>query len=514
MKTKPIAAAAALLIVLLVPTAGHSADALKLDVQEFTLYNGLTILLVERHQVPTVSVCLTYRVGSADEPSGITGIAHFIEHLYDKGTPMLGTTDPALEQTLIRQKDEVVAALRAERRRQAPDPETIKTLEARYAALKTQHDSIIVSGEIDKLFAEAGEAGKNATTFFDRTNYFISLPVNRFELWCAVFSQIMRGPVFREFYEEQQVIIEERRMRVDNSPGGALWEALLTAAYTGHPYHHPVLGWADDMANYTREQVMAFYTRYYAPNRAVLTIVGDLGAKDALALIEQYFGDIPRQPPPDARRTAEPAPRGEKTVTVEFDAQPRVYSSWLTVPLAHPDFVVFDVLSEIMSGGRTTRLYKRLVEKDQIAVGVWCWIMHLRDTNMFMYAATPKAPHTVQEVDAAVLEEFERLKTEPVGARELERAKNQLAAGFVRAMESNLDLAKVLGEYEVMVGWEFLRDYVAKTEAVTADDIQRVAREYLNRTNRTLAYIVPKKPAPPEQPGEAAGDTPTEENAP
>ncbi len=505
MRSRPIAVALIGLGALAAAISGNAAETLQLDVQEFALDNGLTILLVERHQVPTVAVSLTYRVGSADEWTGITGIAHFVEHLYDKGTPMLGTTDPVLEQKLIAQKDEVMTALRAERRSNNPDAEKIKALEARYAELKAEHEKIIVSGEIDKLLAEAGADGKNATTSFDRTNYFMSLPANKLELWCAVFSQIMRGPVFREFYEEQQVILEERRRRVDNSAGGALWEALLSTTYAGHPYHHPVLGWPDDMASYTREQVRAFYTRYYAPNRAVLSIVGDVTAKEALALVEKYFGDIPRQPPPQTRRTAEPKPRGEKIVTVEFDAQPRVYSSWLTVPLADPNYIVFDVIAEVMSGGRTTRLYKRLVEEEQIAVSIWCGIMGLRDTNMFLYGATPKAPHTVQEVDAAVLDEFEKLKTELMDERELQRAKNQLAAGFVRAMESNLDLAKLLGEYEVLIGWEFLRDYVAKTEAVTAEDVQRVARAYLNRTNRTLAYLVPKAKAQPPAVGAAGG---------
>ena len=475
----------------------HAVESPTLDVQEFTLENGLTILIIERHQVPTVAACLAYRVGSADESTGITGIAHFIEHLYDKGTPMLGTTDPAREQELIARKDEVMTALRAERRRAQPDAEKIAALEARYAELKAEHEAITVSGEIDKLLDEAGADGKNATTSRDQTNYFTSLPKNKLELWCAVFSQIMRGPVFREFYEEQQVIIEERRSRVDNSPGGALWEALFAALYAGHPYHHPMLGWPDDMASYTRGQVMAFYTRYYAPNRAVLTIVGDVEPAETVALIERYFGDIPRQPPPGTRRTAEPAPRGEKLVTVEFEAQPRVYCAWLTVPLDHPDYPVFDLIAEIMTGGRTTRLTKRLVEEEQIALGIWCWMSGLRDTNPFMYAALPRAPHTSEEIDAAVLEEFERLKTELVGERELRRAKNQLAAGFVRALESNLELAKLVGEYEVLLGWEVLRDYVPKIEAVTAEDIQRVARTYLNRTNRTIAFLVPRTAAQP-----------------
>jgi predicted Zn-dependent peptidase len=496
-------AAALLVLVVLLAAAGRGAETLKLDVQEFALDNGLTILLVERHQVPTVSVCLTYRVGSADESSGITGIAHFVEHLYDKGTPVLGTTDPALEQQLIAQKDEVMAALRAERDKPKPDAEKVAPLEARYAELKARHEAITVSGEIDKLLTEAGASDKNATTSYDRTNYFTSLPANRLELWCAIFSQIMRGPVFREFYEEQQVIIEERRMRVDNSPDGALWEALMATSYTSHPYHHPILGWASDMANYTREQVNGFYTRYYAPNRAVLSVVGDVTAKDAVALIRKYFGNIPRQPPPDMRRTAEPAPRGERIVTVEFDAQPSVCSAWLTVPLADPDYVVFDVIGEILTGGRTGRLYKRLVEEEQLAVSINSGITGLRDTNIFLYGATPKAPHTVQEVDAAVLDELEKLKAEPVSERELQRAKNQLAAGFVRAMESNLDLATILGAYEVTVGWKFLDDYVARTEAVTADDVQRIARAYFGRTNRTLGYVVPKNAAPPTS--EAAG---------
>jgi predicted Zn-dependent peptidase len=480
------------LVVLAAVQAAWAGEVLQLDVQEFTIENGLTILVVERHQVPTVAVSLTYRVGSADEWTGITGTAHFVEHLYTKGTPMLGTTDWPLEQKLIAETDEVMEALRAERRRATPDEEKVKALEARYAELKAQHDAITDTSAIDKLLTEAGAADRNASTSYDRTNYYMSLPANTFELWCSIFSQIMRGPVFRGFYEEQQVVIEERYMRVSNSPGGALWEALMATAYSAHPYHHPLLGWPDDMASYTRAQVKAFYTRYYAPNQAVISVVGDITAKDAVALIERYFGDIPRQPAPSTRHTREPEPRGEKIVTVDYDAQPVVYSAWLTVPLADDDFPVFDVIAEILTGGRTTRLYKRLVEEEQIAAGVGTWMMDLRDRNLFMYGAAPRAPHTVQEIDAAVLEEIERLKTEPVDEHELERAKNQLAADFVRRLESNIELAKQLGEYEVVIGWEYMRDVVERTEAVTADDIQRVAREHLNRTNRTLAYIVQK----------------------
>jgi predicted Zn-dependent peptidase len=495
MHARTVIAALVALILLAAADAAKAAEPLQLDVQEFALDNGLTILVVERHQVPTVAVTLTYRVGGADEWTGITGVAHFVEHLYTNGTPMLGTTDWALEQKLIAETDEVMLALRAERRRATPDAERVQALEARYAELKAQQDAITDTSEIDKLLTEAGAADKNATTSYDRTNYFVSLPKNTFELWCAIFSQIMRGPVLRGFYEEQQVIIEERYMRVDNSPGGALWETLMATAYEGHPYHNPLLGWPDDMASYTRDEVMAFYTRYYAPNQAVISVVGDITAADALALIERYFGSIPRQPAPTTRRTSEPEPRGEKTVTVEHEAQPVVYSAWLTVPLADPDFPVFDVIAEILTGGRTTRLYKRLVEEEQIAAGIGTWIMDLRDRNLFMYGAAPRAPHTVQEVDAAVLDELERLKTEPVGERELQRAKNQLAAVFVRRLESNIELANLLGEYEVLIGWEYMRDVGEKTEAVTADDIQRVAREHFKRTNRTLATIVPK-PAP------------------
>ena len=503
MKRIPTIATTAVLIVWTAVLAAPAAETLELDVQEFELDNGLKVLVVERHEVPTVAVSLTYRVGSADEWTGITGVAHFVEHLYDKGTPMLGTTDAALEQKLIAQEDEVMLALRAEQRKAEPDSQKVKELTERYAAIKAEHDKITVSGEIDKLLGEAGANGKNATTSYDRTNYFASLPKNKFELWCAIFSQIMRGPVFREFYEEQQVLIEERRMRVDTSPPGALWETLMATAYVSHPYHHPPLGWPDDMASYTRDDVMAFYTRYYAPNQAVISIVGDITAPDAVAMIGKYFGDIPRQPAPEPRHTTELEARGEKTVTVEADAQPRIYGAWLTVDLADADYPVFDLLAEIMTGGRTARLYKRLIEEEQIAVGIATWMMDMRDRNLFMYVGIPKAPHTVQELDAAVLEEFEKLKGELVGERELQRAKNQIAAGFIRAMESNLDLATLLGEYEVMVGWEYLRDYVARAEAVTAEDIRRVARAYFNHAGRVVGYLVPK-PQPPAS--KAPGD--------
>jgi predicted Zn-dependent peptidase len=465
------------------------AQDLRLDVKEHTLPNGLKVLILERHGAPIFSACIHYRVGSVNESEGSTGIAHFIEHLMWKGTRTLGTKDFAAETQIMRQKDEVMIQLTEEIQRKDRRPDIIQDLQKRFQELDAQHKNLIISNEIDKVYNENGAVGVNASTFFDWTNYFLSLPGNRLEVWCAIESDIMRYPVFREFYQERDVIQEERRWGYETNPGGALYEQLIGAAYIAHPYGRVVIGAMSDIQNFTRRQVRDFYTLYYAPNRAVVSIVGDINADKAVLMIEKYFGSISRQPDPPPVITVEPEQRGERRAAVEFDANPELGIAFHKVEMTHPDQPVFEVLAQILSSGRTSRLHQRLVEELQIATDVWSGDFESKYPNLYYVFVEPRAPHTVEQLEKAVYVELERLKKEPVSDWELQKAKNRLEADFISSLDSNEGLAAKIGFYEIMDSWRSINTVLDRWKAVSAEDLQRVAKTYLSKSNRTVAFI-------------------------
>ena len=483
-------------VLLVLLLGGQSAaQELRLEIQEHTLANGLKVLLLERRDVPVFSSCIYYRVGSVNESIGSTGISHFIEHLMWKGTRTLGTKDFAAEKEVMREKDEVMTRLDAERRRRNPRAEVIQDLQARFEKLDAQHKKLIVSNEIDKVYTESGATRINASTFYDWTNYYLSLPANRFELWCAVESDIMRHAVFREFYQERGVVQEERRWRCETDPFGALYEQLAAAAYVVHPYGKPVIGVMSDIENYTRKQVQHFHTRYYAPNQAVVCIVGDVRADRVLEMVENYFGSIPRQPEPPPVVTVEPEQKGERRVSVEFDANPQLGIAFHKVAVTHPDQPVFDILSQILSSGRTSRLYRKLVEEMQIAVDVLSGDIESKYPDLYFIFVEPRAPHTIEEVEAAVYVELDRLKKEPITEWELQKAKNRLEANFIASLESNDGLAARIGFYEMMDDWRLINSVLERWKAVSVEDISRVASAYFTRSHRTVAFIEKRSPA-------------------
>jgi len=471
-----------------------AAQNLQLEVKEHVFSNGLKLLILERHRAPLFSAYIYYRVGSADESAGITGISHFIEHLMWKGTRTLGTTDFAGEEELMRQEDEVMSQLDEEMRRRDKRREVIEELQKRFRELDERHGRLIVSNEIDKVYAENGATNVNASTSLDWTNYFLSLPSNRFELWCAIESDIMRCPVFRELYQERSVVQEERRLSCETNPGGALYEQLIGAAYIAHPYGRLVIGAMSDIQSYSRKQVQDFYRLHYAPNRAVVCLVGDIYPDKAIPMIEKYFGTIPRQPAPPPIITVEPEQKGERRVAVEFDANPQLGIAFHKVAMTHPDQAAFDVLAQILSSGRTSRLYKKLVEELQIAVEVSSGDYESRHPNLYYVFVEPRAPHTVEEVEKVVYAELDRLKEEPVLDWELEKARNRLEADFISDLDSNNGLARKIGLYEALDGWGFLNTALDRWKAVSSADIIRITRTHLKKANRTVAII--EKPSP------------------
>lgn len=482
----------------------HAASASLADrVIEHKLANGLTVLMVERHQTPVVSINITFGVGGVNEQVGQTGIAHLYEHMAFKGTRTVGTKDYDKEKPLLDELSRIGTALDQKQRdlaaKHAPptaaEQAELDTLQKRMADLQTQAGQFVVGNEMALLYQRHGGVGLNASTGKDLTRYTISLPANRLPLWAAIESDRMANPVLREFYKERGVVMEERRLRNDDSPNGLLFETFTSAAYRAHPYGIPTIGWGSDILSLTPAATEAFFKTYYGPNNATIALVGDINPKDVIALIEDTFGKIPAAPQMPPIVTVEPEQRGERRVEVEFDAEPIVAIGYHKPGLGHPDDEVFDVIDEILTDGQTSRLQTRLVREKRIAASVGSDANYpgVRASNLFILTAAPLAPHTAAEVEAALYDELDRLKREPVPAAELEKIINNIDADLVRALRSNSGLASQLSLYQVVAGdWRHILKSRDRVAAVTAADIQRVAIQYFTKSNRTVATLVKK----------------------
>lgn len=482
------------------PARAH-APGLAERVIEHRLANGMTVLLVERHQIPVVSINLTFGVGGVNERTGATGIAHLYEHMAFKGTRRLGTKDYEQERLMLAELDRLAVAaeqsrghLRATGQQDSPE---LQHLRKAFNEAQGRADQFVVNNEMAMLYQRHGAIDLNASTDKDVTRYTVSVPANRLPLWAAIEADRMANPVLREFYKERAVVMEERRLRIDDNPAGSLYEAFAAAAFQAHPYGHPTIGWASDVLALTPSATEQFFRTYYGPSNAVIAMAGDLNPPEVITLIEHTFGRIPGSPPPPPVVTVEPPQRGERRVEVEFDAQPILLIGYHKPGLGQPDDFVFDVLSSVLSEGVTSRLYSRLVRETRLAasIGTDSSFPGVRIENLFVVRATPLAPHTTAELEEAIYAELDRLKIEPVSPRELEKVLNNLDADLVRSLRSNSGLAAQLAYFEAVArDWRYLLRARDRIAAVTPADIQRVASAYLVKSNRTVATLV-KPPA-------------------
>jgi len=477
-----------------------AAQELESRVVEHTLPNGMKLLLLKRTQSPTVALSMYLKVGAVDEPINRTGIAHMmIEHMLLKGTRILGTKNYEAEAPLIARLDALYEQYDNERDKgEAADPARLAELERQIQETQEEQKQYILSNELDQVYSYHGAEDLNAGTSIDYTTYYMSLPKNKLELWMMIESERMRDPVLREFYTERDVVMEERRMRYETQPDGMLQEQFQAAAFIAHPYGRPVIGWASDLSRLKRAEAEKFFRTYYAPNNTVVAIVGDIEPHAVISMMTEYFGNIPPQELPERVSTKEPEQRGERRVTVEFDAEPQLLIGFHKPTLPAYDDFVFDVISGLLSKGRTSRLYKSLVEEKQLAVSVdtyngW---PGARYDNLFLIEAVPRFPHTTQEVEDAIYAELQRLADEPVPERELQKVRNQLEAEFIRGLGSNEGMASNLAYFELIAGsWRYLLTFRETVKKIGAEDIQRAAKKYLNASNRTVATLVKKASA-------------------
>jgi len=481
-----------LAVVMLPLTRAQAQDLVQFEkrMTEFMLGNGLKFLVLERHEAPVVSFHTYADVGSVDEVKGITGLAHLFEHMAFKGTKTIGTKNYQAEAKAMAKMDELFDAIKAEKRKgDKADPEKLKKLQEQFEQAGQEAQKHLVPDEYDDVLMQHGAQGYNAGTTEDATHYYVSMPSNKLELWMILEADRFANPVLREFYKERDVVMEERRM-MENNPRGRLWEEFEALAYRAHPYGEPIIGHMSDVATVTRREAEAFFRQYYRPSNLTIAVVGDVDPQQIKKLAEKYFAGIPGGPKPEPVETEEPPQRGERRVTVEDTAQPQIRIGYHQPSVNHPDSTVLQVISEIIGRGRTSRLYKSLVKEKRIAVSVDTWPGWDKYPGLFMFNAVPSRDHTNQQCEQAIYTEIERLKIEPASSKELDKAKTRMRADLIREFDSNSGLAAELTFYEVITGdWRNLFRQLDKIEKVTADDIQRVAKEYFISKNRTVGVI-------------------------
>lgn len=479
----------------LTATAVSSFDfsTLEKSVTEHKLKNGLTVLVLERHDAPVVSFTTWANVGSVDDPKGYTGIAHMFEHMAFKGTTTLGTKDIKKETAAIKVEDSIFMQLRAERNKgRFSDSAKVKSLTEAYEKAREASYQLVKPNEFGGVIEREGGVGLNAFTSNDATVYFFSLPSNRVELWMALESERFLNPVLREMYKERDVVAEERRMRTESNPIGKMVEEFLSAAYKAHPYGVSGIGHMTDIQYYSRAEADAFFKKYYGPSNLVIAIVGDVNTADVIKLAEKYWGRIPYRPAPERIATIEPQQAGERRVTIEDPSQPLYLVGWHVPDATHPDMPAIYALIDYLGQGRTSLLYKNLVKEKKIAsqVGAFPDFPGEKYPTMIAAYAMPAPNHTNEECEAQIFAEVEKLRNELLPAEEVEKIKARAKAQFIGEMDNNTGLALQLCSYQTLWGnWrEMFRKY-DRINKVTAEDIQRVAKQYLVPTNRVVGVL-------------------------
>jgi zinc protease len=414
-----------------------------LNIREFRLDNGLEALLLEDHAVPLVTVQVWYHVGSRNERPGITGISHFLEHMMFKGTPKYG---PGIYSQLVQ----------------------------RYGG------------------------SQNAFTSYDMTAYYSVLPVAQLELALELEADRMANLLLdpEEMKSEREVVMEERRLRYENPPTGPMYEELGALAFKAHPYHWPVIGWMSDIQAITPEDLRTYYKTYYIPNNATLIIVGDVDPTHAMEGIQRQFGSIPQGPPPAAVRLPEPPQLGERRAEIPRPTALPVLAIAYHIPaFGHPDALPLEVLSQILSQGQSSRLYRELVYQRQLATSINTDADLRIDPGLLTIVCSVQAGKTPAAVEEAIYEQLSQVTEETITDRELQKAINQALSAFVSRQDSIQQQGFTIGSFHILQSYKVINEYIDRLRQVTKQDVARVVRTYLTKSHRTVVTIVPMSPA-------------------
>lgn len=469
----------------------------KNKVHRFTLDNGLTFLVFEQNRAPVVSFVTLVDVGSVDEPSGNTGVAHFLEHMAFKGTQQIGTRNWDKEKKVLKQLDQAYAALiQAIYKADRNGPADIDTLRRKVERLREEAEQYIEPNAFASLLQQNGATDLNAVTGSDYTMYFCSLPAAKTELWFQLESDRLINPVFRQFYKEKQVVLEERRMRVDSDPTGRLFEEFLATAFMAHPYGDPTIGWAADIITTTRADMRDFYNRHYTPANMTVAVVGAVSPDRIHKLADTYFSAMQQTVADSEFITREPEQDSLRTVTRTESNQPVYIEGYHTVDLLHKDAPALDLLADILARDRLSRLYRQLVVRQGLAHSVYVADGFPGDKypGLFMVYAIPRENISLDDLSDALHDELAKITSSGITPKELERAKTRRRADLIRSFKTNLGLARKLAAAEAqMGGWQQMFAKLEQLLQVTEEQIAAVAGTYLTPDNRTTGRLVVQK---------------------
>ena len=501
---KLIAIAYFLFIALTLPAQDIASFEKRITVKK--LSNGLTVVIMERPDAPVFSFYTRVDVGSVQEVPGITGLAHMFEHMAFKGTHEIGTKNWPAEKKALAEVEKTYAAYQQENLKEVGrDAKKVAELEKAWQNAVADADQYVIPNQFPEIVESEGGIGLNASTDRDETTYFYSFPQNRLELWAYLESERFLEPVMREFYKERDVVYEERRMSVDSSPQGRLLEQFLSVAFVAHPYRRPVVGWPSDLRTISATDAIEFFHKYYVPANIVVTVVGDVKAAVAIPIMEKYFGRIPGRPAPGPLRIQEPPQDAMRSVLVHDKSQPLYVEGYHRPDFRDPDDPVYDVMADLLSKGRTSRLYRSLVRDKRIALAAQGGSFPgNKYPNLFFFFAVPAPGHTADEMAIPIHDEIERLKTQDVTDEELQSIKIRAKADLIRGLGHDQGLAFQRGEYQGLYGdWRELFHQIDQLDKVTKADIRRVANKTFREENRTVA----KSETDEQKPAPAKGET-------
>jgi predicted Zn-dependent peptidase len=473
-------------------------ESLEKSVEEFTLGNGIHFLLVERHDSPVFSFETVVNAGSADDTPGATGLAHMMEHMAFKGTPWVGVRDAAAEAPLLHAEEDAYQALTSARAGAHPDTAQVRQLENRFAAAQAAAEQQVEPEEFSRILERAGARDVNAETSSDATAYVYSIPSNQLELWALMEGGRLSHPVFRQFYRERDVVIEERRMSTESSPFGRLADAFVHAAFTVHPYGQGTIGAAADLKSLTRTEGEAFFHRHYVAPAMTVAVVGDVTLPELRKVAERYFADVPAGPaPPGVQKAVEPEQRSERRAILEDAAQPIVMIGWHMPACTDPQFPAWQALADLLGGGDHARLQKALVRDAAIAVdvqtttgfpgekypGLW---------GVLTIPAEGVAPDSLERAAERVVEDVR--SAHPFSQAELDGYKVRVRAQKLGAVEENASLAHELGHAQALQrDWRAFFREQDRVQALTLDDLTRALGAF-TAENRVVAMLAPPKP--------------------
>jgi predicted Zn-dependent peptidase len=472
-----------------------------------SLPNGLTLLVLQRPEAPVFAFFTHVDAGSAQDPKGETGLAHMFEHMAFKGTDKIGTRNYAAEKVALEKVEKVYAAYDYERHKiVGKDPKKIAELEKAWKAAIEAADQYVIKNQFGEIVEREGGEGLNAFTDEDETGYHYSMPANRIELWAYLESERFLHPVMREFYKERNVVMEERRMRTDSEPTGRLLEQFIASAFVAHAYHRPTVGWMSDLESFSATDAARFFDQYYIPANMVVSVVGDVKPAEVVPIMEKYFGRIPPRPKPEELRTVEPPQISERQVVLREVTQPFYLEGYHRPAYDDPDDAVYDAITDLMSNGRTSRLFRALVRDKKTAAYAagFSGLPGVKYPHLFAFYAVPLPGHTPAEMRDGIHAEIERIKKQDITDEELKMIKTRARADLIRGLADNQGLASQLATAQARYGdWRELFHQVDRIEKVTKADIRRIANKTFTVENRTVGII--ENVAPAARPAQSGG---------